>query len=278
MILLRVPIGHDSGVGIWNLGKGSIMRFAAAAVLLISATSLLFLASSAQSAYYGTYPGSTVVFENVGDQNGLFGIPTPSGDSLDFSPNAFEAECPSTGCVIDPVLGGILTVDDTLTVTIQANSGSFIDDVLFSEAGDTSLQSFVGALAASVVTANVFVDIFEIDGVSVNNVNGTVVMTFSQDGEYESNDEGYGTHIWDGSLTIDLDAMIADAGLVGRATRVELNLDNTLTAFAAAGATSRIEKKDIDGLAITVVPEPATALLFGLGLAGLAAIRKEESV
>jgi hypothetical protein len=249
------------------------MRFSAALLFIFSATALL-VTSSAQAGFYGNFPGTTVVFEGVEDQNGLFGAPTASGDSLDFSPNMFENECPSAGCVIDPVLGGIQTIDDTLTLTIQANDGSFIDDILLTESGDTSLQSFVGALAASVVTATVFVDIFEIDGIPVNNINANVEMTFTQDGEFESNDEGYGTHIWDGSLLIDLDAIIAGEGQSGQATRVEINLDNTLTAFAAAGATSRIEKKDIDGLAITVVPESGTALLFGLGLLGLASVKR----
>ncbi|MBW2423566.1 MAG: PEP-CTERM sorting domain-containing protein [Deltaproteobacteria bacterium] len=36
------------------------------------------------------------------------------------------------------------------------------------------------------------------------------------------------------------------------------------------GAAARIQKKDIDGLAITVIPEPGTALLMGLGLFALA--------
>lgn len=247
------------------------MRLHAVLVLLISSTALI-LTSSAQAAFYGDYAGSTVTWVDVQDQNGLFGAPFASGDSLDFSPNAFEAECSSDpGCPPTPV-----TVDDTLTLTIQANEGSFIDDIVFSEAGDTTLQSFVDTLAASVVAATVFVDIFEIDGISVNNINGSIAMVFSQGGEYRSDDQGYGTHIWDGSLTIDLDAMIAGAGGTGRATRVQINLDNTLTAYAAAGATSRIEKKDIDGLAITVVPEPGTALLFGLGLAGLAVAGRKE--
>jgi hypothetical protein len=165
-------------------------------------------------------------------------------------------------------------VDDTLTITIQANSGSYIDDVLLTEAGDTTLSSFLGAFAATTVSASVFVDIFEIDGVSVNNINGNASMVFTQNGQFESNDEGYDTHIWTGSLLIDLDSIIASAGGSGRATRIQLNLDNTLVAFAADGASARIEKKDIDGLAITVIPEPTTAVLMGLGLLGLASIRR----
>ena len=164
-------------------------------------------------------------------------------------------------------------VDDTLTITIQADSGSFIDDILLREAGDTTLASF-NSFAATAVTATVFIDIFEIDGISVNNINAQAMMVFTNGGEFETNDEGNGTHIWTGALLIDLDQIIADSGGNGQATRVQLNLDNTLIAFAESGASARIEKKDVDGLAITVVPEPGTALLMGLGLAGLASVRR----
>jgi hypothetical protein len=47
-----------------------------------------------QAANYGDFNGSTVSFLSVQDQNGLFGAPTVSGDSLDFSPNTFEACVP----------------------------------------------------------------------------------------------------------------------------------------------------------------------------------------
>ena len=247
------------------------MRISAAALLFVAAASLVWT-STANAAFYGNYNGATVTFENVFDQNGLFGAPNdPAGlvDSLDFTPNAFEAECP-----LDPnCAGGILTIDDTLTLTIQADTGSVIDDVVFSEAGDVSLQSFIGATAAASVGATLFIDIFEIDGVAVNNVNHQAQLVFSNDA-FESYDEGYGIYLWTGGITVDLDQVISDAGLTGRATRIQVNLDNTLTAFAASGATSRIEKKDVDGLTITVVPEPGTAVLMGLGLAGLASIRR----
>ncbi len=247
------------------------MRISVAALLVFAAASLV-ATSTANAASYGNFNGATVTFENVFDQFGLFGAPTDPGgltDTLDFTPNTFEAECP-----LDPnCSGGILTIDDTLTLTIQADTGSVIDDVVFSEAGDVSLQSFVGATAAASVGATIFIDIFEIDGVAVNNINHQAQLVFSND-SFESFDEGYGIYIWTGGITIDLDQVIADAGASGQATRIQINLDNTLTAFAASGATSRIEKKDVDGLVITVVPEPGTALLMGLGLAGLASIRR----
>jgi hypothetical protein len=106
----------------------------------------------------------------------------------------------------------------------------------------------------------------------VNNINANAQMSFTRNGQFETSDEGPGTHIWTGSLLIDLDQIIAGAGATGRATRVEINLNNTLVAFAQDGATARIEKKDIDGLAITIVPEPGTAILMGLGLLGLSTL------
>jgi hypothetical protein len=229
----------------------------------------LLLPSTGFSASYGNYAGSTVTFINVRDQNGLFGAPTVSGDSLDFSPNTFEAICPGApGCPPTPAL-----VDDTLTLQIDANNGAYLDSILLTEAGDTTLTSFLNAFAATSVAASVFIDIFEIDGVAVNNINANALMVFTNGGQFDSNSNP-GTTIWTGSLLIDLDAIIAGAGATGRATLIEINLDNTLVAYAASGASARIEKKDIDGLAITVVPEPGTALLTALGLAGLATIRR----
>ena len=148
--------------------------------------------------------------------------------------------------------------------------------MILTEAGDTTLTSFLDALGATMVTGTVFIDVYEIDGISVNNINANAEMAFTNDGQFETNDEGVGTHIWEGLLSIDFDQIIADAGATGQATRVGLNLNNTLIAFAESGASARIEKKDFDGLAITVVPEPGPALLFGLGLAGLASIRRNS--
>jgi hypothetical protein len=231
------------------------------------------MAGTAQATNYGNFVGDTVTFEQVTDADELFGSPIVSGDSLDFSPNTFEVQCPDGGsCPPTPAL-----IDGTLTLQIRADAGYFIPEIVLSEAGDTTLTSFIDAFGATTVSASVFVDVYEVDGVSVNNINANAQMVFTSDGDFRSDEEGYGTHLWSGSLSLDIDQIIAGAGATGRATYLGINLDNTLTAYAADGATARIEKKDVDGLAITVIPEPGPTLLLGLGLAGLASVRRRGS-
>jgi hypothetical protein len=249
--------------------------FTTRALALVLGGGMAVSASISSAASYGNFssPSGTVSFLNVTDVNGLFGAPTASGNTLDFSPSTFEADCgPDPNCPPTPN-----SVSDTLTFQIDANSGQFIDTIVLTEAGDTTLSSFLNAFGATTVTANVFIDVLEVNGNPVNGLNANAVMVFTNGGQYETNDEGTGTHLWNGFLSLDVDSVIAAGGGAGQATLVHISLANTLTAYAESGAAARIEKKDIDGLAITVVPEPGTALLLGLGLLGLASPgRKRE--
>lgn len=238
-------------------------------------TVLLATTTIASAASYGNFssPTGTVSFLNVEDVNGLFGTPIATGNSLDFNPNMFEADCAvSITCPPTPH-----EVADTLTLQIDADAGFFIEDIMLSESGDTFLGAFGAAFAATTVVGDVFIDILEIDGVAVNGVNGVAQMVFTSGGTFDTDTEGNGLHVWDGLLNLDVDALIAGSPESGKATLVEISLSNTLTAYADSGASARIEKKDFDGLAITVVPEPGPAILMGLGLAGLAGAVRRES-
>jgi hypothetical protein len=249
--------------------------FATGGLALALSVGIAGSASVSSAASYGNFssPTGTVSFLNVADVNGLFGAPTVSADSLDFSPSTFEADCAlSATCPPTPA-----SATDTLTFQIDANAGRFIDTIVLSEAGDTTLSSFFNALGATTVVANVFIDVLEVNGVSVNGLNANASMVFTRNGQYETNDEGVGTFIWTGALSLDVNSVIAANGGSGKATLVGISLSNTLTAYAESGAAARIEKKDIDGLAVTVVPEPGTALLMGLGLVGLAGFRRSSA-
>jgi hypothetical protein len=203
---------------------------------------------------------------NVEDLNGLFGAPTVSGNFLDFDPVGFTADCASSiTCPPTPD-----SISDTLTFQIDANAGFFVDRVRLEEEGTTELNSLLGALGATSVVGDIFLDILEINGSPVNNVNANATMNFTSGGTFNTNEEGAGNHGWTGLLVLDIDTVIANAGLIGQATLVEVSLANTLTAFAEDGAIARIDKRDVDGIGITVIPEPSTTFLIGLGLAALA--------
>lgn len=239
--------------------------FALALTLVIAGS-----ASVSSAAVYGNFssPSGTVSYLNVQDVNGLFGAPTVVGNNLDFDPLNFETQCASPGCPPAPS-----SVSDTLILDIKSIPGQIIDTVVMSEAGDTTLDSFLNAFAATTVVANVFIDVLEVNGVPIIGLNDNAAMVFTNGGNYQSTDLpiGYGTRSWTGLLSFNVNNVITAHGGSGQATLVRISLSNTLTAFAASGATARIQKKDVDGLAITVVPEPGTALLMALGLAGLAA-------
>ena len=244
-------------------------------VVGLTICSTLLLASTGQAASYGNIVGTNVTYESVTDGPlGLYGAPTISGDALDFSPPSYLASCSGgPGCP-----SGV-TTDEALLFHIRANPGAFIGSIILTEAGDTTLTSFTGALAATVISAPVRIQVEEINGVPVAPGNPGLsigaFLTFTSVGNFQSTGPGVVTQIWNGALSVDVDQLIILAGLTGRATLVDFSMDNVLTAFASGvGATARIQKKDVDGLTVTVVPEPATGVLMALGLIGLSAFRR----
>ena len=224
---------------------------------------------------YGDFAGDTVVYLQVtedansaGDVPPLFGQPTVSGDSLDFNPVGFNAS--ATGA------SGVDITDGNLAFGIEAKDLHIIDTIQFSEAGDTTLAGLGTNNTRTVITSEVFIDILEIDGVSVNQINIQDQLVFTpSNGDYLLGTDGGGGPFyqvdWQGNLTVDLTQALIDRGISFNfgVTRATLNLDNTLVALTENGTQAFIAKKDADGLTITVnIPEPAT---WGLALIGLAA-------
>lgn len=252
-----------------------IRQFALGAVALLLVVG--GFASGASALLYGDFmdPTGTVSYQNVQDVNGRFGAPNVSANSLDFTPVNYEAQCS-----VCPT--GVQTTD-TLTMDIQATSGQQISQLAINEGLDYTLQSFDAAGFASVsVVANIFIDITEVNQVSVNGLNAVIPVVFSP----SFNQSVFGFGIQTGILTgtsgaIDIAQIIANAGGSGEATRISISFDNTLTAFhGGSGGLAQIRKRDTDFVSLTIngglanVPEPGTALLLMGGLAALASRKR----
>ena len=198
----------------------------------------------------------------------LFGAPTVAGNAVDFNPTDFVAE--STD-------GGFDITDGQLNFMVVANPGKVIDNLQLSEAGDTTIGGFPSTDATfTTVTAEVFIDVLEVDGSSVTPINLQASMTFTpSDGDFFLNTDSGGLFVfataWNGSVLVDINQGLIDAGVnfTNGATKINVAMDNTLSANSILGTSSFIKKKDFDGLIVTSnVPEPTTTLLALLAVAG----------
>jgi hypothetical protein len=216
---------------------------------------------------YGNFPGTTVEYLDVTEESGtdltpLYGAPSVSGDSLIFTPVLFTSS--SAGAA------GADITDGTLGLTIQANPGESVPVVEVTEAGDYTLTGIQNdALAGA--QATYFLDIEEVDGVSINIIQVGAVMTFAPSGgTYYLSVDGAGVAVpWSGSVSIDIEQALIDANIpftVG-ATRVTIVADNTLTTLSQDGTSASISKSNVT----ITVPEPDSLVLILLG-AGLCSI------
>lgn len=225
---------------------------------------------------YGNLAGTTVTYVGISEdqttenpllQIPLFGTPTISGNSLRFSPTSFGATS---------VNGAPDITDGTLGTTIVANPGNFIPAIQFNESGDYSLLG-AGTSATRVrVGLAFFVDVLEVNGVAatVPTLSGT--GTFNPlSGSFDLVSPGPTfLGLWNGGANINVNAHLAANGFTGQATKVRVVIDNQLVAESELGTISYIKKKEIGGVAITVVPAPASLALVGLG--GLIAGRRRR--
>jgi PEP-CTERM motif len=239
------------------------------AITTLSVAALLTSATPAVAVQinYGDFVGTTVNFLQVTEDSGtdptpLYGSPTVSGDALDFNPVSFNSFASGAG--------GVDITDGTLTLMMTSQSGNFIDQIQFDEAGDFTLTGFAGNAFAA-VTANFFLDIQEVDGVGITPINIATAMTFTpSNGDFDLLNDGPGPLVngsWSGMLLIDITQALIDNNIpfVNGATKVSVTFDNTLTALSDDGTSAFIAKKDVGGVGITVVPEPASLGLLALG-------------
>ena len=235
------------------------------------------------------WAGTDVWYAGVSETNeegpggtaaGLFGEPASvSGNTIDFDPT-FRADAEGPEAEI---------VDGQLNFMVVALGNNVIDNLQFSEAGDTTLAGInFGGNSISSVTAKFFIDVIAVDGVSLGvPLNIQAEMDFipvgatapppgsTAGGQWSLNDDGNGFTFatsFSGSLFVDINQALTDAGIdfIGGATKLNVAVDNTLTAIAqTAGYEAFIAKKDFDGLTVTSnVPEPTAVMLVLLGMTG----------
>jgi hypothetical protein len=198
----------------------------------------------------------------------LFGGPSISGNSLEFSPTAFGAY---------GVYGSSQYTNSTLNMLITGTGQNAISQIILSEYGDYTLVGSHGtANTYASVVAPLTVTVYQVDGQTITPfVYNTTNMDFTPSGGVFSLPGQKGSGVsWTGSVTLDVTGLLRDNGYQGYATEVALTWENDLTAQSQAGTISYIESKDAGGTGITivpgVVPEPVTFLGVLIGISGLA--------
>lgn len=245
----------------------------ACGALAIAASLAVAGASSAVPIHHGDFAGQAVSFLHVSEDSTtdpgalpLFGTPTVGGASLDFNGISFASS--SSASEIDLTNG-------TLSMAIATQGGGSIDAIELLEAGDYTLIGVPGAPALASVSAAVYLDIVEVDGVGIDPISLQFEPVFSpSSGQFDLSTGGpLLAGIWNGALAIDVTQALRDRGIQGGATKVWLTLSNVLATLSGSDSASFINKTDLD-ISVQVVPEPTTFLLVGMGLIGLLVARR----
>lgn len=213
---------------------------------------------------YGNLNGVTVLYQHISEDSttdsvALFGAPGIAGDALTFNPVSFGANASGAG--------GFDITDGTLAATVQGINNSRIEKLQFSEQGDYTLAGNGTAATNVSVGAALFVTVTEVEYATVNPISANFNLIFNpSDGTYNLVENRGMVVIWNGSVLVDIDAMVAAAGLTGQATKLNFTLDNQLLAFSEAGTVAYIKKKEIEGLSVTAItPEPTTIAFLLVG-------------
>ena len=170
---------------------------------------------------------------------------------------------------------------------IVAKPLASVKEIKFSEAGDTTQAGIVAPGSSGTSTA-VFatgvLDIHEVDFAPISHISVPFSLTFTPSGgTYFLGTDGGGGPIfhtqWTGSVTLPVESiLIANAvPFSAGATKVSIDMTNTLVAVSERGTSAFIGKQDIGAVSITViVPEPASLTLVGVSAVLFAAIYRRR--
>lgn len=229
--------------------------------------------------------GSTRNYLNIVEastEGNPFGAPVLLGDTLLFQPENFLSES-------NLLLSGSDITDSQLRFSIDALPGQFIDTIYFVESGVYTLGNggATGGIALAAVATPIFYHVREIDGVAIDGPRGMVLLPIAPfDGMYSIDQIGPVENApWQGELLLDIASIIAaDPNFSGRATLVEITLDNTLGSVNFPGEVGDDVQIAENGgspnyyalirknrLQITV-PESSTAIWISVASSGIVAL------
>jgi hypothetical protein len=235
--------------------------------IVIAAIAVGVVSAPVQSSInYGDKPADDVTYKqvtetalSVDDSAPLFGEPTTSGNTLLFNNMDFVSS-------VSGELGSDTTIGQ-LTTTIVADPSIGITGLVFNEVGSVTISGLSNDAYASVAATYVF-SVLEVNGEAVDPIVTSVNMVFTpSDGDYQLSVDGVlSSQIWEGSLSVDVDAILFGQDVEGVATKVSLVLTNTLTTASEAGTSAFIGKKQLGGFTVTtIIPSPAGFALLAVG-------------
>jgi hypothetical protein len=249
-------------------------------ITLVIAAGLIAATAGADVIYtnYGDFSAASVDFlqvqehtTNPGDTVPKYGAPIVStlSDTMDFNPVGFSA--------IASGAGGSDITDGNLVFGVAAHDDAVIEMISFAERGTFNIGG-TGTDATYVkVVADFYVEITEVDNVAVSPIGAWASMVFNpnsnSDGMWELATDGAVSGIWTGTVVVDLNDLLGNDG--SRATKVNVDLNNVLSAYSEDGTTSLIAKKDFDvGVSVDIIPEPAALGLILLCASGMVFARR----
>ena len=226
-------------------------------VNLLAAGMLAFVQTLAGAAFAApvTLPGSTVDFTFDDALLGLFGPATLAGDTLYFTPTAFDVQSLNGA--------GFALAKETINIRMTAHAGRALNTVDLVERGDYLLLGVGG-----MVDVGGQIRVFDVD-VPLNDITSSIASP----GPMAT--PGLPTRNWTATASMNV------SGLDARG--INVTIENILLASTFNPASlAFVEKKfvglTIGTLAVTPVPEAETyaMMLAGLGLVAGAAMRRRN--